>query len=146
MSPGAWNTHSSSLLPPPFGLALGYLLADRIERKWQIVLAAGAIAVCGLIAANVRTAVLLIVFSVLLTLSSNIMSDTFHAYQAELYPTCIRALPVGFAYSWSWLSAVFSAFDRLLPAHLRHDRCVRLHRREHGGGHAGDRVDGSPDP
>lgn len=94
----------------PFGPALGYLLADRIERKWQIVLAAGSIAVCGLIFANLREAVLLIVFGVLLTLSSNIMSYAFHAYQAELYPTSIRALAVGFVYSWSRLSAVFSAF------------------------------------
>ncbi|MBX6741417.1 MAG: hypothetical protein IRY87_05120 [Acetobacteraceae bacterium] len=83
----------------PFGPALGYLLADRIERKWQIVLAAGSIAVCGLIFANVRTAVPLIVFGVLRTLSSNIMSYAFRAYQAELYPTRIRALAVGFVYS-----------------------------------------------
>ena len=38
------------------------------------------------------------------------MSFSFHAYQAELYPTRIRALAVGFVYSWSRLSTVFSAF------------------------------------
>ncbi len=32
------------------------------------------------------------------------------AYQAELYPTRIRAVAVGFVYSFSRLSAVFSAF------------------------------------
>ena len=46
----------------------------------------------------------------LLTLSNNILSYAFHAYQCELYPTRIRAMAVGFVYSWSRLSAVFSAF------------------------------------
>ena len=94
----------------PFGPLLAYTIADRFERKWQIVAAAGAIAVCGLLFANVRATLLLIFFGVLLTLSSNIMSYAFHAYQTELYPTRIRALAVGFVYSWSRLSAVFSAF------------------------------------
>jgi putative MFS transporter len=53
---------------------------------------------------------LLIAFGVLLTVSNNILSFNFHAYQGELYPTRIRALAVGFVYSWSRLSAVFSAF------------------------------------
>jgi putative MFS transporter len=38
------------------------------------------------------------------------MSTGFHTYQAELYPTRIRALAIGFVYSWSRLSVVFSAF------------------------------------
>ena len=52
----------------------------------------------------------LIALGVLLTLSNNILSFSFHGYQAELYPTRIRAMAVGFVYSWSRLSAVFSAF------------------------------------
>jgi MFS transporter, putative metabolite:H+ symporter len=94
----------------PFGPGLAYLLADRIERKWQIVVSAGCIAVFGLVFAQLRGAVPLIACGVLLTLASNIMSYAFHAYQTELYPTGIRALAVGFVYSWSRLSAVFSAF------------------------------------
>jgi putative MFS transporter len=38
------------------------------------------------------------------------MSFAFHTYQAELYPTRVRALAIGFVYSWSRLSVVFSAF------------------------------------
>jgi putative MFS transporter len=52
----------------------------------------------------------LIIFGVAVTLSNNVMSFTYHAYQAELYPTRIRALGVGFVYSFSRLSVVFSAF------------------------------------
>ncbi len=46
----------------------------------------------------------------MLTMSSNIMSFAFHSYQAELYPTRIRAVAVGFVYSFSRISVVFSAF------------------------------------
>ena len=53
---------------------------------------------------------MLITLGILLTMSNNILSFSFHAYQAELYPTRIRALAVGFVYSWSRLSVVFSAF------------------------------------
>ena len=36
-------------------------------------------------------------------------SAAFHAFQAELFPTRIRATGVGFTYSWSRLSAAFSS-------------------------------------
>ncbi len=38
------------------------------------------------------------------------MSYTFHAYQQELFPTGIRARAVGFVYSWSRFSAIFTGF------------------------------------
>ena len=38
------------------------------------------------------------------------MSYSFHAYQAELFPTGIRARAVGFVYSWSRFSAIFTGF------------------------------------
>jgi len=43
-------------------------------------------------------------------IDGNIISYSYHAYQAELFPTSIRARAVGFVYSWSRLSAMFSAF------------------------------------
>ncbi len=86
------------------------LFTDRIERKWAIVGAAACVAVFGLAFAGARAAAALIAFGALVTLANNIMSFSFHAYQAELYPTRIRALAVGFVYSWSRLSTVFSAF------------------------------------
>jgi len=94
----------------PVGPLLAVALADKLERKWQIVLAALGIAVSGLLFARMSSAALLIVFGVLLTLSNNIMSYSFHAYQAELYPTRIRARAIGFVYSWSRLSVVFTSF------------------------------------
>ena len=51
---------------------------------------------------------LLIALGVLFTLSSNIMSYAYHGYQAELYPTRVRARAIGFVYSWSRISAAFA--------------------------------------
>jgi putative MFS transporter len=94
----------------PFGPLLAAGLADRLERKWQIVAAALAVALFGILFGQMTSAGGLILFGVLLTLSNNILSFSFHAYQAELYPTRIRALAVGLVYSWSRLSVVFSSF------------------------------------
>jgi putative MFS transporter len=94
----------------PFGPLLASALGEKVERKWLIVAAAFAIAVFGLLFGQTTAAVPLIALGVLLTLSNNILSFSFHGYQAELYPTRIRAMAVGFVYSWSRLSAVFSAF------------------------------------
>jgi putative MFS transporter len=94
----------------PFGPLLAATIADRLERKWQIVLSAFAIAVSGLLFGQMNAAASLIVFGVLLTISNNILSFSGHAYQAELYPTRIRAMAVGFVYSWSRISVVFSSF------------------------------------
>jgi MFS transporter, putative metabolite:H+ symporter len=94
----------------PFGPLLGAAIADKLERKWQIVLAAGSIACFGVLFGQMSAAPALIVCGVLLTLSANVLSFSSHAYQAELFPTRIRALAVGFTYSWSRFSVVFSSF------------------------------------
>jgi putative MFS transporter len=44
----------------------------------------------------------------MVTLSNNWISFVFHGYQAEQYPTRIRARAVGFVYSWSRVSAAFA--------------------------------------
>ena len=94
----------------PFGPLLAAGIADRLERKWQIVWSALAIAVAGILFGRMSAAAALIFFGVLLTLANNILSFSSHAYQAELYPTRIRARAVGFVYSWSRISVVFSSF------------------------------------
>jgi putative MFS transporter len=97
-------------LAAPVGPLLAILVADRVERKWLIVAAAAAVAGFGLVFSQARSPALLIALGVCVTLSSNVMSFSFHAYQAELYPTGIRAMAVGFVYAWSRISVVFSAF------------------------------------
>jgi putative MFS transporter len=94
----------------PVAPLLGFTFADKIERKWQIVASAASIAVFGLLFARQANPIGLIACGVMLTCSNNWMSLAFHAYQAELFPTRIRARAVGFVYSWSRLSAIFTSF------------------------------------
>jgi len=97
-------------LASPMGPLIGKRFADVFERKWQIAWSALSIAACGLLFARQRTALGVVLFGVLITLSSNWMSFSYHTYQSELYPTRIRARAVGFVYSWSRLSTVFTSF------------------------------------
>jgi putative MFS transporter len=94
----------------PVGPLIGYFFADRFERKWQIGWAAIGIAAFGLLFARQTTAPGVIICGLLVTLCANWFSFAFHAYQSELYPTRIRAQAVGFVYSWSRFSAIFSGF------------------------------------
>ncbi len=97
-------------LAAPVGPLIGFFLADRFERKWIIVGAAGVILVCGLVFGQARDAAPIIAMGLALTLGNNIMSFSFHAYQQELFATGIRARAAGFVYSWSRLSVIFSSF------------------------------------
>ena len=94
----------------PFGPLLAMSFADRFERKWQLVGAAIGVGVFGMLFAFQTTIGLLIVFGVLITLCNNILSNTFHGYQTELFPTRVRARAVGFTYSFSRISTVFASF------------------------------------
>ncbi len=94
----------------PFGPALGLAFADKIHRKWQVAIAALAIAAFGLLFSQMTTAVGIIAAGILVTLSNNVLSYSFHAYQAELSPTRIRSQAVGFVYSWSRFSTIFTGF------------------------------------
>ncbi len=95
----------------PIGPLICSLFADKIERKWQIVMAACGTAVFGLLfwkSAYLAPAIL-IALGVLITFSNNLLSYAYHAYQAELFPTRVRATAVGFVYSFSRLSTVFTS-------------------------------------
>jgi MFS transporter, putative metabolite:H+ symporter len=93
----------------PIGPLLCLTIADRFERKSQIVAAAIGTASFGLLFAALRAPAAMIALGVLITLSNNLLSYAYHAYQAELFPTRIRARAVGFVYSWSRLSTVFTS-------------------------------------
>ena len=94
----------------PFGPALAMLFADRIERKWQLVGAAIGVGVFGVLFSFQTTMELLIACGVLITLCNNVLSNTFHGYQTELFPTRVRARAVGFTYSFSRVSTIFASF------------------------------------
>ena len=74
------------------------------------MIAAIGTAVLGLTFATQSQPLVLIALGVGVTLSNNLLSYAYHAYQAELYPTRIRSAAVGFVYAWSRLATVFSSF------------------------------------
>jgi putative MFS transporter len=102
----------------PLGPAVAVLTSDRLERKWTIVAMALLIAALGLGFAFWSLPALIVLSGALITLFSNWFSALLHAYQSELFPTRMRATGVGFTYSWSRLSAVFSSL--LIGAVLFH--------------------------
>src|SRR5579863_674581 len=102
----------------PIGPLLAAASSDRMERKWTIVVLAILVGAFGLGFGAANTPVTVVAFGALLTLANYWFSAAFHAYQAELFPTRIRATAVGFTYSWSRLSAAFTSI--LIGAVLMH--------------------------
>jgi len=94
----------------PIGPLLWSAIAERFERKWLVVAAAAGTGVLGLAFAASRAPAALIALGVAINFSNNLLSFSYHAYQAELYPTRIRAAAVGFVYSWSRLSTALSSY------------------------------------
>jgi putative MFS transporter len=92
----------------PLGPLVGMFVADKVERKWQLVTAGLSVGVFMLLFAQQTVPALLIACGVVVTLANNWMSFAFHNYQAELFPTTIRGRAVGFVYGWSRLSAAFA--------------------------------------
>ena len=97
-------------LVAPLGALLCLSFADKVERKWQIVGAALAVAASGLVFSYFRSPYIIVPMGGFELLSAAICSYNFHAYQAELFPTRIRVQAIGFVYSWSRISAIFSGF------------------------------------
>ncbi len=94
----------------PLSPLLFLALADRIERKWLIVMGALGAAAAGLFFAASGNRVGWIGSGFLLTIFSGLMSFAYHTYQGELFPTALRARAVGFVYSFSRLAAMFSGY------------------------------------
>ncbi|MEN3259521.1 MFS transporter [Sodalis endosymbiont of Spalangia cameroni] len=93
----------------PLGSLICSRYADKIENKWQIVLSSLMTVVFGTLFALLTHPVMLIVCGFLITYSNAWLTFSYHAYQTEIFPTHIRARAVGFCYSFSRLSTVFSS-------------------------------------
>lgn len=95
-------------LVSPVGPLIAVYTAEHLERKRLIVLLSLLMAASGLAFPFASAPVAIVGVGALLTIFSYWFSAVLHAYQAELFPTRARATGVGFTYSWSRLSAVFS--------------------------------------
>lgn len=93
----------------PLGPLLFVKVANRFENKWQIVGSALGAMIFGTLFAMQTSGIGLILCGVMITFCNAWLSFAYHAYQSELFPTNIRARAVGFCYSFSRLSTVFSS-------------------------------------
>jgi putative MFS transporter len=94
----------------PFGPLLWMAIVERFERKWLVVAACFGTGALGLAFAATREPAALIGLGIAINFSNSLLSLSYHAYQAELYPTRVRATAIGFVYSWSRLSTVVSSY------------------------------------
>ena len=95
-------------LMSPVGPLVCVLTTEWFERKRAIVVLACLMAVSGMAFPLADSAWLIVATGALLTFFTYWFSAVLHAYQAELYPTRIRATGVGFTYSISRLSVILS--------------------------------------
>ncbi|WP_440814012.1 MFS transporter [Pseudomonas syringae] len=102
----------------PLGPLLFVKFANRFENKWQIVGSALGAMIFGSLFAFQTSAVGLIFCGIMITFCNAWLSFSYHSYQGELFPTNIRARAVGFCYSFSRLSTVFSSL--LIGVFLEH--------------------------
>ena len=98
----------------PLGSALSMAVVERIDRRWLIVASAGLMAVFGLALGVATAPVAIVVLGLVYTVVSNIFSNAFHIFQAEIFPTLVRATAAGTAYGLSRLSSAAMPFV-LLP-------------------------------
>jgi MFS transporter, putative metabolite:H+ symporter len=94
-----------SFIGYPVGSALAIPLLKLFERKFLLMGTIGALAAFGLLFATVHNTALIVVFGFMTTLTSNVFSNVYHVYQAEIFPTDVRATAVGWTYSLSRLSS-----------------------------------------
>jgi putative MFS transporter len=94
----------------PLGSAVSVPIVERFERKHLIVASAFVMGMLGITFGFARVAWLIVASGFLLTATSNVFSNSFHIYQAEIFPTRIRATAVGAAYSLSRLSGAILPF------------------------------------
>jgi MFS transporter, putative metabolite:H+ symporter len=101
----AWSsTMSLAILP---GALIAALVADRMDRKWSIALAAFAIALCGLFYGLTFRVATIIVFGFLVEMLIHSFMPLMYAYTAESFPSEIRNSGTGLTYGAGRLANVF---------------------------------------
>jgi putative MFS transporter len=94
----------------PLGSLLSVPLVERFERKYLIIAAALGIGVFGIVFAASTNVAVIVIAGFLLTAVSNIFSNGFHIYQAEIFPTAIRSTASGICYSLSRATSTVMPF------------------------------------
>ena len=94
----------------PLGSALSVPLMERYERKHLIVGSALVMGVLGVLFGFGSSTAVIVAAGFLFTATSNVFSNGFHIYQAEIFPTRMRSTAVSTSYSLSRLSGAILPF------------------------------------
>ena len=94
----------------PLGSLISVPLVERFERKYLIIASALGIALCGIVFAASTNVAVIVSAGFLLTAVSNVFSNSFHIYQAEIFPTAIRSTASGVCYSLSRATSTVMPF------------------------------------
>jgi putative MFS transporter len=105
-------------LVSPVGPLLGLISTERFQRRSALVALPLLMAATGFLFPLAESGLEIVCVGAAITIFSYWFSAVLHAYQAELFPTRLRATGVGFTYSLSRLSAAFSSV--LIGALLSH--------------------------
>jgi putative MFS transporter len=101
-----------ALVPPAAPLIFSFFV-DKVERKWLVAGGALLAAAAGLLLSRITQHSNFALFTLIgagVAVGNSLMSLSYHTYQSELFPTPMRARAVGFVYSFSRLSAMFSSY------------------------------------
>ncbi|MFI7102489.1 MFS transporter [Streptomyces sp. NPDC050161] len=101
----------------PCGSLLSLPLIKRFERKYLLVGTSVGMALLGLGFGLSDSSAGIIGFGLCFTLTSNVFSNAYHIYQAEIFPTALRATAASWTYALSRLSS--GAMPLLLVPVLR---------------------------
>ena len=94
----------------PLGSAASIAVVERVERKLLIIGSASTMAALGIVFGFATAPAVIVVSGFLLTAASNVFSNGYHIYEAEIFPTRIRATAAGTAYSLSRLTGAVLPF------------------------------------
>jgi putative MFS transporter len=94
----------------PIGSALSLPVVERVERKYLVVAAGLLMAVFGVAFGFSNSMVLILVFGFLYTAVSNVFSNAYHIYQAEIFPTHLRSTASSGTYALSRLATAAMPF------------------------------------
>jgi MFS family permease len=108
-----------SFLGYPVGSLLSIPLLHWIERRTLVIAAILSIAAFGLGFAYCGNAALILAFGVLTTCASNVFSNAYHVYQAEIFPSRVRSTAIGSTYALSRIMSGLLPFI-LLPVLNEH--------------------------
>ncbi|GDY28783.1 MFS transporter [Gandjariella thermophila] len=94
----------------PIGSALSLPLVERFERKYLVIGSCLAMAALGVGFGYAGSTATVLVLGFAYTAVSNVFSNAFHIYQAEIFPTSLRSTAAGSTYALSRLSTAAMPF------------------------------------